>query len=45
VEERDLATAVISALVSRAKVDIVRVHNVTATRQALQVADAIQMAE
>lgn len=44
VEERDLATAVISALSYAAKVDILRVHNVAATRQALQMAAAIQKA-
>lgn len=45
VQERDLPTAVISALSVREGVDIVRVHNAAATRQALQVAEAIQRAE
>ncbi len=44
VEERDLPTAVVSALSYSAKVDIVRVHNVAATHQALQMAKAIQAA-
>ncbi len=44
VEERDLPTAVISALACAANVDIIRVHNVAATRQALQVTEAIDMA-
>ena len=40
-EARDLPTAVISALSVRHRVDIIRVHNVAATRQALQVAEAL----
>lgn len=44
-EQRDLPTAVISALSVQHQVDIVRVHNVAATRQALQVAEAVQRAE
>lgn len=40
-EARDLPTAVISALSARHGVDIIRVHNVAATRQALQVAEAL----
>lgn len=42
--QRDLPTAVVSALAVAQKVDIVRVHNVEATRQALQVAEAIASA-
>lgn len=41
VEERDLPTAVISALALSQGVDIVRVHNVAATRHAVQAAQAI----
>jgi dihydropteroate synthase len=41
VEERDLPTAVISALAVQQGVDIIRVHNVAATRHALQVAEAV----
>lgn len=44
VQERDLATAVVSALSVQQGVDIVRVHDVGATRQALQVAEAINQA-
>lgn len=44
-DQRDLPTAVISALAVQHKVDIVRVHDVTATRQALQVAEAVVQAE
>ena len=40
--ERDLVTAVISALSVQQKVDIVRVHDVAATRQALLVAEALR---
>lgn len=40
-EERDLPTAVISALALSQGVDIIRVHNVAASRQALKVAEAI----
>jgi dihydropteroate synthase len=45
VEERDLPTAVVSALSCAANVDIIRVHNVAATKQALQMTMAIQDAE
>lgn len=45
VAERDLPTAVISALAVQSGVDIVRVHNVAATRQALQMTEAIMKAE
>jgi dihydropteroate synthase len=41
VEERDLPTAVVSALSCASGVDIIRVHNVAATRQALKMAEAI----
>lgn len=44
-EERDLPTAVISALAVQHQVDIVRVHNVAASRQALQVAEAVRQAD
>ena len=44
VEERDLPTAVISAMAVASGVDILRVHNVAATRQALQMAEAIRNA-
>lgn len=40
-EARDLPTAVISALSAQHDVDIIRVHNVAATRQALQIAEAV----
>ncbi len=43
-EARDLATAVIAALSADKKVNIVRVHNVAATRQALLVAEAVRSA-
>jgi dihydropteroate synthase len=42
--DRDLATAVASALCTDKNIAIVRVHNVAATRQALLVADAIRNA-
>lgn len=45
VEARDLPTAVVSALSCAANIDIVRVHNVAATYQALQMTKAIQDAE
>lgn len=45
VGERDPATAVVSALSLGAGVDIVRVHDVAASRQALQLADAIRNAK
>lgn len=41
VADRDLPTAVVSALAATSGVDIIRVHNVAATRQALQLAAAI----
>ncbi len=41
VEERDLATAVVSALVVTQGVSIVRVHDVSLSRQAIQIAEAI----
>ncbi len=40
-KDRDLATAVVSALSLQSGVDILRVHNVAATKQALQVAAAL----
>lgn len=43
--ERDLATAVVSALSACKKIDMVRVHDVAATRQALDLAAAIQAAQ
>ena len=43
-KERDLATAVIAALSATKNIAIVRVHNVTATRQALLLARAVQSA-
>lgn len=42
VTERDCATAVISALCAKQGVDILRVHDVRLTRQALSLATAIQ---
>lgn len=45
VKGRDLPTAVVSALAVQSGVDIIRVHNVAATRQALQMIEAIQGAE
>lgn len=42
-EERDLATAVTAALCAYRAIDIVRVHNVAATHQALQLAEAIRL--
>ena len=44
-EKRDLPTAVVSALAVSHRVDIIRVHDVAATRQALQVAEAIFQAQ
>ena len=41
---RDLPSAVVSALAVRHRVDIIRVHDVASTRQALQVAEAIHNA-
>ena len=43
-EARDLATAVASALCAEKNLAIIRVHNVAATRQALQIAAAINNA-
>ncbi|MCK5069126.1 MAG: dihydropteroate synthase, partial [Desulfocapsa sp.] len=46
VEERDIPTAVVSALLCASNnVDIIRVHNVSATRHALQMTEAIQNAK
>lgn len=45
VEERDLPTAVVSALACSSGVDIIRVHNVAATCTALQMVDAIRKAD
>lgn len=45
VEERDLPTAVVSALATEADIDIIRVHDVRSTRIALQMAAAISRAE
>ncbi len=45
VEDRDLPTAVVSAMTAESGVDILRVHNVAATRQALQMAEAIRNAK
>lgn len=44
-EQRDLPSAVVAALAVRQRVDIVRVHDVAAARQALQVAEAIDQAQ
>jgi len=43
--KRDLPTAVVSALAVPHQVDIIRVHDVASTRQALQVAEALLQAE
>lgn len=43
-EARDLATAVVAALCATRAIDMIRVHNVAATRQALAVASALQHA-
>lgn len=45
VGERDLPTAVVSALALETGVDIIRVHDVRSTRIALQMAEAISRAE
>lgn len=45
VDQRDEATAVISAICALRGADIVRVHNVPATRRALVLADAIRRAQ
>ncbi len=42
--ERDLATAVVTALCASKNVSMVRVHDVAATRQALLIAEALQSA-
>ena len=44
-DDRDLPTAVISALALEMNIDIVRVHNVAATRHALTVSQAISQAK
>lgn len=44
-ERRDLPTAVISALSVDRQADIIRVHDVASTRQALQVAEALMHAQ
>ena len=41
VEERDFATAVVSALAVTKGISIVRVHDVSSSRQAIQIAEAI----
>ncbi len=43
--QRDLATAIVTALCAAGNVAIVRTHDVAGTRQALLIADAIQAAE
>ncbi len=45
VEGRDLPSAVVSAMAVESGVDILRVHNVAATRHALQMAEAIREAD
>ncbi len=45
VEERDLPTAVVSALAYGKGIDIIRVHDVASTRTALQMAAAINNAQ
>lgn len=42
--DRDLATAIVTALCSTQNIQMVRVHNVEFTRQALKIAEAIQTA-
>jgi dihydropteroate synthase len=42
--QRDLATAVVTALCASKKISIIRVHDVAATRQALLLAEAVQSA-
>jgi dihydropteroate synthase len=44
-ENRDTATAAVSALCAGKNIDIIRVHNVAATRAALLVAEALAAAE
>lgn len=41
-QERDLATAIATALCATSAISIVRVHNVAATRQALLIAEAVR---
>ena len=43
-KHRDLATAIVSALSASKKIDMVRVHDVAATKQALDLAAAIETA-
>lgn len=43
-KDRDLATAVVAALSASRKIDMVRVHDVAATKQALDLAAAIETA-
>lgn len=43
-QQRDLATAVVSALCSSKNIDMVRVHDVAATSQALKISSAIESA-
>mgnify|MGYP001814608895 CR=1 FL=1 len=43
-QQRDLATAVVSALCASKNIDMVRVHDVAATRQALSISAAIENA-
>jgi len=45
VSERDLATAIVSAIGVMKKVSILRVHDVKATRQAIQMVQAIENAD
>ncbi len=45
VEERDLPTAVLSALACNSGVDILRVHDVASTRTALQMVEAVAKAQ
>ncbi len=44
VEERDLPTAVVSALAVQSEIDVLRVHDVASTRIALQMVEAIACA-
>jgi dihydropteroate synthase len=44
VEERDLATAVVSAIAAMQGVSIVRVHDVLSSKQAIEIAEAIDAA-
>jgi dihydropteroate synthase len=45
VDERDTATAIISSLSAAKKIDIIRVHDVAKTVQAIKIAQAIEGAE